>query len=59
MKLLICEDDISTIDVLNTLADNKHLVGIISHIEELKERIDQQIVVTKNAKGYSEIKIEI
>lgn len=49
----------STIDVLNTLADNKHLVGIISHIEELKERIDQQIVVTKNTKGYSEIKVEI
>lgn len=48
----------TTVDVLDTLADNQHLVGIISHIEELKERIDQQIVVTRNEKGYSQIRVE-
>ncbi|MBQ0068085.1 MAG: SMC family ATPase [Phascolarctobacterium sp.] len=49
----------TTVDVLDTLADNKHLVGIISHIEELKERIDQRVVVSKNDKGYSTISVEI
>lgn len=49
----------TTVDVLDTLADNQHLVGIISHIEELKERIEQQIVVTRNEKGYSKIAVEI
>ena len=49
----------TTVDVLDTLADNQHLVGIISHIEELKERIEQQIVVTRNEKGYSKIVVEI
>lgn len=49
----------TTVDVLDTLADNKHLVGIISHIEELKERIDQRVVVSKNNNGYSTISVEI
>lgn len=48
----------TTVDVLNTLADNKHLVGIISHIDELKERIEQQIVVKRQENGYSTITIE-
>jgi len=49
----------TTVDVLNTLADNSHLVGIISHVDELKERIEQQIVVTKNPEGYSTIDMEV
>lgn len=40
----------------NTLAgltEGNRLVGIISHVAELKERIDKQIVVTKNRSGGS------
>ncbi|MFR5794548.1 MAG: SbcC/MukB-like Walker B domain-containing protein [Christensenellales bacterium] len=37
----------SSIDVLLELADGKRLIGIISHVQELEERIDKQIVVTK------------
>ena len=36
----------SSIDVLLELADGKRLIGIISHVQELEERIDKQIVVT-------------
>ena len=33
---------------LNSLAESNRLVGIISHVNELKERIDKQIIVTKD-----------
>ena len=33
------------------LADGKRLVGIISHVSELKERIDNKIIVTKQCNG--------
>jgi len=36
---------------LNTLTDGNRLVGIISHVNELKERIDKQIIVKKDIKG--------
>lgn len=36
------------------LTEGNRLVGIISHVTELKERIDKQIVVTKNRAGGSE-----
>ena len=36
------------------LTEGNRLVGIISHVTELKERIDKQIVVTKNRLGSSE-----
>ena len=45
---------------MNTLAglsDGHRLVGIISHVAELKERIDKQIVVTKSRDGYSSARI--
>ena len=35
------------------LTEGNRLVGIISHVAELKERIDRQIVVTKNKSGGS------
>lgn len=38
---------------LSTLADGNRLVGIISHVAELKNRIDKQIVVTKESSGGS------
>ena len=35
------------------LTEGNHLVGIISHVSELKERIDRQIVVSKGPDGSS------
>ena len=42
---------------LTSLADGNRLVGIISHVAELKERIDRQIVVTKEKSGGSLVRI--
>ena len=39
------------------LTEGNRLVGIISHVSDLKERIDKQIVVTKEKSGGSHIKI--
>lgn len=39
------------------LTEGNRLVGIISHVAELKERIDKQIVVTKEKNGGSTVKI--
>lgn len=39
------------------LADGNRLVGIISHVAELKERIDKQIMVTKGKTGGSRVEI--
>lgn len=38
---------------LSALSEGNRLVGIISHVAELKERIDRQIVVTKERAGGS------
>lgn len=35
------------ITVLNRLAGDRRMVGIISHVAELKNRIEKKIVVTK------------
>ena len=45
------------INTLNQLTDNHKLIGIISHVTELKERIDKKIIVTKSTEG-SKITIE-
>ncbi len=42
---------------LSGLADGNRLVGIISHVGELKNRIDRQIVVNKERSGGSTAKI--
>lgn len=47
------------IKALAGLADGNRLVGIISHVTELKEKIDRQIVVTKEQSGGSKAKIII
>lgn len=39
------------IRVLNELAGDSRLVGIISHVNELKEQIDTKLVVTRTEKG--------
>ena len=44
-------------NTLAALSDGRRLVGIISHVAELKERIDKQIIVTKSRDGYSSAKI--
>lgn len=40
-------------NALSGLAEGNRLVGIISHVSELKNRIDKQIVVTKEKSGGS------
>ena len=44
-------------DALIGLADSNRLVGIISHVDALRERIDNHIEVTKNRTGGSSVKI--
>ena len=39
------------------LSEGNRLVGIISHVSELKERIDRQVVVTKEKTGGSRVQI--
>lgn len=42
---------------LLSLSEGERLVGIISHVGELKSRIDKQIVVTKEKSGGSSVRI--
>ncbi len=44
---------------LNSLAQDNRLVGIISHVAELKEKIDKQVVVTKQPTGGSRVEIVV
>lgn len=45
------------IKLLSKLADGKRLIGVISHVSELKERIEQKIIVKKTING-STVEIE-
>ena len=47
------------IKTLQSLTEGNRLVGIISHIGELKNKIDKQIVVTKDKTGGSKAKIVV
>ena len=47
------------IKTLQGLTEGNRLVGIISHIGELKNKIDKQIVVTKDKTGGSKAKIVV
>ncbi len=47
------------ISILKSLSDNDRLVGIISHVSELKERIDKKIIVKKLSDGSSSAEIEV
>lgn len=42
---------------LTSLAEGNRLVGIISHVAELKEKIEKQIIVTKERSGGSKITV--
>lgn len=55
--------DQETLDIAMTTlerlqSESQKTVGVISHVEALKERITVQIKLEKNAQGYSAIKIE-
>lgn len=47
------------IKVLSQLSQGNKLIGIISHVDELKEKIDKQIQITKNHEKGSTAKILI
>ena len=44
---------------LSGLTESSRLVGIISHVPELKEKIDKQIIVTKEKSGGSKVEIVV
>ena len=55
--------DHETLDVaMNTLeklqSESQKMVGVISHVEALKERINVQIRLVKDAQGHSKIEVE-
>ena len=39
------------IHILQELAGNQRLIGIVSHVTELKEQMDRKLVVTKTDRG--------
>lgn len=39
------------IDTLTNLSNNNKLIGIISHVTELKEKIERKIIITKTKDG--------
>ena len=52
------EDSLSqAMKALASLADGNRLVGIISHVGELKQKIEKQIIVTKDKSGGSRAEI--
>ncbi len=60
MEAMFIDEGFGTLDdnalrnslrVLADLADGKRLIGIISHVRDLEERIEKQIVVSKTPKG--------
>ncbi|MEE0829997.1 MAG: SbcC/MukB-like Walker B domain-containing protein, partial [Longicatena sp.] len=44
---------------LSQLAENNRLIGIISHVAELKQKIDKQIIITKEKVGGSKVNIVV
>ena len=60
MEAMFIDEGFGTLDenalrnslrVLGDLADGKRLIGIISHVQDLEEKIDRQIVVSKTLRG--------
>ena len=47
------------IDTLIDLGEGNRLIGIISHVRELKERIDKQVVVKKEQGGASHVTLMV
>ena len=40
------------------VSGGSRIVGIISHVAELKDRIDRQIIVTKDRSGGSRVQVQ-
>ncbi|MDD6284472.1 MAG: SMC family ATPase [Firmicutes bacterium] len=49
----------SAVSVLCGLSDGNRLVGIISHVDALKNRIDRQIIVRKQRSGGSSVTLQL
>ena len=49
----------NAINALASLSEGNRLVGIISHVAELKEKIDKQIVIKKDRTGGSRAEVII
>ena len=47
------------INTLSGLSEEKRIIGVISHVGELRERIERKIIVTKGADGSSRARIEL
>ena len=47
------------VETLDSLTEGRRLVGIISHVAELKRKIDRQIVVSKDKAGGSRAEIRL
>ncbi|MCO8194769.1 AAA family ATPase [Anaerofustis sp. NSJ-163] len=47
------------IRTLSSLCEGNRLVGIISHVSELREKIDKQIIVKKEKTGGSKVIVEV
>ena len=47
------------IRTLSSLCEGNRLVGIISHVSELREKIDNQIIVKKEKAGGSKVLVEV
>lgn len=46
-------------NALVSLTDGHRLVGIISHVESLKDKIDRQLIVTKGRAGGSSVQVSV
>lgn len=49
----------AAVKTLSSLASGGRLVGVISHVEELKNSIDRQIIVTKNPNSGSCVELKV
>ena len=45
--------------VIDDIGENNRVIGLISHVESLKQRISSRISVTKKGDGNSTTKVEV
>lgn len=54
------EDALETaLDTLETVEGKHRMIGIISHVKELQERVPDQLQVTTNGNGQSHIRYQL